>query len=193
MKDKNIFYTKCENCENIFEHHTKRIRKFCSKQCRETHWKKNNYERYMERVKVGYLKYKKDNPIVCKKCGEEVPDHIRGCGKVFCSDECREATKKQKTKSIRELRQKKFNEFKLSLGCSHCGYKRCPGCLDFHHIDPEFKEMRITASMWSSQGDKIKEEIKKCVLLCKNCHYEKHFSYEDLKIEENGDVSAYDD
>ena len=55
--------------------------------------------------------------------------------------------------------------------CCICGYKRCNGALDFHHIGP--KEFAI-----SSKRDiglkKLKKEADNTILVCKNCHAEIH-------------------
>lgn len=60
--------------------------------------------------------------------------------------------------------------------CKNCGYSKCQKALEFHHIDPSFKEsLRFNNSGFS----KIVDELKKCVLLCANCHREAH----EYKIE----------
>ncbi len=43
--------------------------------------------------------------------------------------------------------------------------------LEIDHIKPEFKKYEISA-IWSSR-DRLYEELKKCQLLCKDCHLEK--------------------
>lgn len=59
--------------------------------------------------------------------------------------------------------------------CSLCGYNKCNDALEFHHIDPTIKEMslggiRANPISW----EKIVEEMKKCILVCSNCHKEIH-------------------
>lgn len=56
--------------------------------------------------------------------------------------------------------------------CSSCGYDKYVGALDFHHKDPEGKDFSISHAKMSWR--QIEEEIKKCVLLCANCHREEH-------------------
>ena len=57
-------------------------------------------------------------------------------------------------------------------GCILCGYDRCTASLAFHHLDPTQKDFGIAKSIrsWSN----IVEELRKCVLLCHNCHSEVH-------------------
>jgi hypothetical protein len=57
--------------------------------------------------------------------------------------------------------------------CSLCGYSKCVKALEFHHLDPSRKEFTISGSHSRSWG-KIKNELDKCILLCANCHREKH-------------------
>jgi transposase len=55
--------------------------------------------------------------------------------------------------------------------CAICGYDRYPAALEFHHLDPEEKRMAISRS-GSPSLEAIRAEVKKCVLLCSNCHAE---------------------
>jgi|TARA_B100001094_G_C18185230_1_gene803377 hypothetical protein len=63
-----------------------------------------------------------------------------------------------------------INEFKKD-GCVICGYKKCLAALDFHHIDPSQKTSSVRRL---SNFKHIEKEIKKCVVLCANCHREVH-------------------
>lgn len=56
--------------------------------------------------------------------------------------------------------------------CSVCGYNRCISALDFHHLVSRQKDFSI--SRGTLNFDKIKVELKKCVLVCANCHREIH-------------------
>jgi len=60
--------------------------------------------------------------------------------------------------------------YKLTKGCELCGYNKCARALDFHHIG-EDKEFAISQC---SNLEKIKKEIDKCKVICKNCHAELH-------------------
>lgn len=62
--------------------------------------------------------------------------------------------------------------------CVTCGYDKCDGALQFHHLDPTKKEFTIGRFKLLS-FDKIKTELDKCILLCANCHHEVH--YKDLR------------
>ena len=56
--------------------------------------------------------------------------------------------------------------------CVACGYDRFPAALHFHHLDPAAKEFGLAARGLSRSLDAAREEARKCVLLCGNCHAE---------------------
>ena len=57
-------------------------------------------------------------------------------------------------------------------GCRFCNYNKSIRALHFHHIDPALKEFAISQRIRS--WDAVVEELKKCVLVCSNCHAEIH-------------------
>lgn len=61
-------------------------------------------------------------------------------------------------------------EYKENRGCSKCPEKD-PRCLDFHHRNPEDKSFHIALGLTNGLSlETLFEEIKKCDLLCRNCH-----------------------
>jgi hypothetical protein len=57
--------------------------------------------------------------------------------------------------------------------CLACGYKKCSRSLDCHHKDPNKKEFHFAGKHCLS-WDRLEKELKKCTLLCRNCHGELH-------------------
>jgi hypothetical protein len=55
--------------------------------------------------------------------------------------------------------------------CAICGYRRCIINLHFHHVDPSTKAYVMSAQTGQSIAV-FREEAKKCVLVCANCHGE---------------------
>ncbi|MFH1500633.1 MAG: hypothetical protein ABIE22_01675 [archaeon] len=82
-------------------------------------------------------------------------------------------------KSIYERKQKRItdrrNDFKKLLGgkCSRCGYCNCPNALEFHHVERN-KEGHVSRIIKDYSKQKSLKEVKKCILLCANCHREIH-------------------
>lgn len=77
-----------------------------------------------------------------------------------------------------KIQQKKcvdyLEQYKTTHSCKKCKENR-NWILDFHHIDPNTKEYNIADLKHTGCFNKIKDEILKCILLCKNCHYDFHY------------------
>lgn len=74
-------------------------------------------------------------------------------------------------------RRKKIRRMALEfLGgeCVFCGYVRCSAALDFHHLDESTKNFGLSQSGMTRSWKRTKEELKKCILVCANCHREIH-------------------
>jgi transposase len=56
--------------------------------------------------------------------------------------------------------------------CCLCGYDRHIGALHFHHVDRGTLGINASARGIASRVDTLREEARKCVLLCSNCHAE---------------------
>lgn len=78
----------------------------------------------------------------------------------------------ERVKSIVEAKRKKAYEY-YGSSCVICGYNRCSHALEWHHKDPNEKEI-TPARVFSRSWENIKKELDKCVLLCSNCHREVH-------------------
>ena len=64
-----------------------------------------------------------------------------------------------------------------SLGgkCCICGYNTTVHALEFHHLDPNEKDFGFGASRANIKSwDRLVIELRKCVLVCSNCHREVH-------------------
>lgn len=55
--------------------------------------------------------------------------------------------------------------------CLRCGYDKSIVALQWHHVDPAEKEMLPSKTM-RMKDEKAFEELKKCILICANCHWE---------------------
>jgi hypothetical protein len=56
--------------------------------------------------------------------------------------------------------------------CEVCGYGRYIGALQFHHRDPSQKKFGLSRQGVTRSLSAAREEARKCVLLCANCHAE---------------------
>lgn len=116
------------------------------------------------------LKYNLGTKRVCKcgKCGET--DSLKfHSGRYTQCKKCRQFYQNKSNRKRKYI----FVQYKGGK-CTICGYDKCMAALDFHHSnpdekDPDWKKMR----KWSLK--KVKGELDKCVLVCRNCHSEIHY------------------
>jgi hypothetical protein len=106
--------------------------------------------------------------------------------KKYCSNQCRNKIKYQSNKTqhnkntyenqkIRAIKRK-LELIKILGGeCNECGYKKNISALEFHHNDPNLKEIKLDSRKISNtKWDDLITEVKKCTLLCSNCHRDCH-------------------
>jgi len=91
-------------------------------------------------------------------------------------EQCQEYNRKYRQSHIKEKRERqqkvKLNFIQLLGGkCQICGYNKCLGALEFHHLNPNEKE-----GLRESRNKGFAEKIKNGTirLLCANCHRELH-------------------
>jgi hypothetical protein len=86
-------------------------------------------------------------------------------------------TETEQEKEIRARRQRErrlrqvgiANRYKVLCGCATCGYNAHPSALYFHHLYPEHRKYTVAQRMHGNWA-RLKAEIRKCVVLCANCH-----------------------
>ncbi len=87
------------------------------------------------------------------------------------------ASERQRIKLRREQIAKWFSQLKLQLK-KHCRIckENHPACLDFHHRDPKSKTRKISDMVLFGWGkERILKELRKCDVLCSNCHRKLHW------------------
>lgn len=86
-------------------------------------------------------------------------------------DDCYNETKVSRKQRLREW----LDDYKRGLVCECCGENDFR-VLEFHHNDPSDKEDAVAQMV--AQGNsktRIVNEIKKCKILCANCHRRHHY------------------
>ena len=75
-------------------------------------------------------------------------------------------------------RRRKINLIQVLGGkCQICGFDAFPDALEFHHEDPNQKDYGLASKGTCHKIETDLEEVKKCFLLCANCHRGVHCGY----------------
>ena len=116
----------------------------------------------------------------CSRCKDEKPliDFYKRRGKEGGSSYCKLCTNDQTIKRQRIFKDKCV-EYKGGE-CEECKYKAYVGALEFHHVDPTTKKFSLATRRLTSFSEEIKQELDKCMILCSNCHREKHAKIKGL-------------
>lgn len=118
--------------------------------------------------------------MICEICDQLFTIDTKGSGgknRLVCYNCCPKGLSKPKRQSLRlSLLASKASVYKLSRGCSRCGYNKCPTALEWHHIcsDKEHNPSEAIQKGWLIYLN----ETSKCILLCSNCHRELHYGQE---------------
>lgn len=112
----------------------------------------------------------------CKACTHQYMQHYYEQNKTVLIQRGKDYRKTHPEKQRDRSQRAKYVMNGLKSKCVKCGEDRLY-CIDFHHIDPKLKRLNISTLKWFSNIEAIKEEVDKCVCLCKNCHAEFHFLY----------------
>lgn len=84
----------------------------------------------------------------------------------------RKASIRATNKLHRDYNMTLTRRYKRYCGCHICD-EREPVALDLHHTDPSVKDDN-PSNLLSYSTVRLKREIRKCVVLCANCHRKVH-------------------
>ena len=159
----------CVICNKEFEA-IKSTKKYCSKECenaaRRIKYKKAK-ENGLDPHKMGMQEKE------CLICRKKFTPKSASANKRSCCYDCMPEGKQLTRSDFLNLLRNKYGG-----KCQKCGYNNYLGALDFHHIDPTQKDFTI-----GNRDFKLEDcinEIKKCILLCSNCHKELHAGLWDI-------------
>lgn len=81
------------------------------------------------------------------------------------------------------VKRRKANLIKVFGGqCCICGFNAFQEALEFHHVNPDEKDFALSSSEMKNLEAQL-EELKKCILVCSNCHKGIHAG--DYDVPEN--------
>lgn len=117
----------------------------------------------------------------CKSCGKVLK--IKGTKCFACVFAIRKRRIIEKIQSL------------VGCKCWICGYNKSWKSICFHHVDPKQKKFDLSGAMYSKSWETVLSEMKKCILICNNCHGEVHDNLiSDAEIDgvyKSGWLSAY--
>lgn len=130
---------------------------------------RNSRKRELERLK---------NPIYleCPRCNAKFELPFGEVNRKFCFDCMPKGLSKAEQSSISKATGKKRAlGFIGQTECQVCGYNRYQSALEFHHLNGDEKDFNLATKICSSEiSEEIKDELKKCIVLCSNCHRALH-------------------
>lgn len=114
--------------------------------------------------------------LICPNC--ETSFETNNPQKVYCTKKCKSRAMNKKfnrgcQQSNRGLK-KKSKIIKENGGkCSVCGYDKNLSSITFHHLNPKEKIFPLDTRAFANRKQKVLvEEVKKCIVVCRNCHGE---------------------
>lgn len=138
-------------------------------------------ERYVSNRKCcqcNTMFYKIEIEAICDQCKCTYNKPQSRIRQRFCSSQCKELWRNDNT-DYQAVKEKKYAErfsrrdfirnYKMEKGCESCGYKEHPSALQLDHLDPSDKKYTLSQCI-SLSWKTLEEELKKCRVLCANCH-----------------------
>jgi transposase len=103
--------------------------------------------------------------LICPHHGRT--GHVRDGRGYFRCRRCRQDAVVRRRRRVKEILVAEAGG-----GCVLCGYDRCMAALEFHHLDPTAKQFGVAQGGMARSIERLRAEVRKCVLLCSNCHVE---------------------
>lgn len=113
----------------------------------------------------------------CSSKKDRLQSCCRDCSKKLNNDgyiynQNRRNSIKERRVEISTYNRKMVNRYKKMCKCLICKESE-PVTLDLHHLDPLIKN-ESPSRMIGYSTESLKKEIRKCVVLCSNCHRKVH-------------------
>jgi hypothetical protein len=130
-------------------------------------------EQYRLRVQSRHQSRKQSR--LCIICGNPSKTNSDGTFQIYCEKH----TEQYRLKANFRHQARKRDAIDYKGGkCIKCDYDKSQVAMDFHHRDPNQKDKKWSY-LRTRPIEKLKDELDKCDLVCKNCHRKLHFR--DLK------------
>ena len=115
----------------------------------------------------------------CTKCGHDLPKSMF-YGFTGSADglswECKPCNYQRKSNHKMKIKLALIHSVGKEASCEMCGYNKCMAALEFHHVERENKEIALSRIQSLKFTQEQLNEMKKCQVLCVNCHREIHWN-----------------
>jgi DNA-directed RNA polymerase subunit M/transcription elongation factor TFIIS len=113
---------------------------------------------------------------ICSGCGKDSENWNQSMQIIRDEPFNNFGSNKSKGKDGPSYQRKRIRQIKSCCSCSKCGYEDDGRALQFHHKygekDSSIPEMVNSSNTW----DVLLDELRKCDILCANCHIIEHTS-----------------
>jgi len=119
---------------------------------------------------------KQKSEIEFSKCGKTLQRYCKACNRQAQQSWRQTKTGKSSTKTTKKKMQEQSRRFIARLlnksSCALCGFSN-PLVLQFDHVNPSDKSHEIgkLIKLKSTSIASLKLELRKCRILCANCHF----------------------
>ena len=126
-------------------------------QAYQNQWRANNREHVNNKRRERYVSDPEKEIAKARKYREAHPERVKAS---------RDKARQEKRDWI--------TNYKVEQGCMNCGIKD-PRVLDLHHKNGVLKEMAVARAVSRFGWTALRAEVKKCEVLCANCHRIFHY------------------
>ena len=134
----------------------------------------NTIKNHHNHTHVTYTRQTDTVPRICRVCGKSFFGFVNDA-RIYCYD-C--SPSGASTSDIQRIQSRVIKHLLVEYKggkCAECGYDKCDGALQFHHINEKDKDFTLSKIKPNTMPmTELYSEADKCVLLCANCHAKKH-------------------
>lgn len=143
---------------------------------KEKQYKKEYYQKNKDKIFKRMKKYYQENKDKWAKYRKQNREKIRArANEKYSSDPVYRKKVLEYQKRFYEPWKRIISEYCGSkIRCIKCGYDKNFGAIEFHHRNPEKKETTINKLLMRKPTPERIKELKKCDVICANCHREIH-------------------
>jgi len=174
-------YASCKSCTNETRKHKmdkyfdENVMRTCSRCDEEKPQDQIAGNGYCKKCAAAYLKSRRNRKKksgICTQCPE----------KATIGFLCKKCSIENRRRINTNCRRNKARAVELMGGkCKDCGFQtEHLSVYDFHHLEPKGKDFSI-GLIQNHKWENIERELKKCVMLCSNCHRIRHHEKVELK------------